>query len=141
MSIFRRLTMSRQQADQAAFIGEKVDYLFRQVRHPSGREYTVEEVGRALGKPAAYVSRLRRGHVASPGAEVVGALGDFFGVDRMYWFRPVTYLDEHDPNYPYPPRPPREVTPEEVEFVAQMVAQLQDRLAAQPGDPDAKTHE
>jgi len=111
--------------EQAAFIGEKVDYLFQHVLKPSGEAYTSEEVGEAIGKPASYVVRLRRKHIHNPGVEVLGALSDFFRVDRMYWFRPTTYIDENDPNYPYADVPQREVTPEEVAFVAEILTRIQ----------------
>lgn len=126
MLTVRRWLMSRKHREVADFIGEKVEYLFRHVLHPLGREYTVEEVAPALGQPAAYVSKLRRGHVANSGAEVLGALSNFFSVDIGYCFRVATYFDEHDPHYPYASRPLREVTPEEVAFVAGVLAQVQD---------------
>ncbi len=55
----------------------------------------------AIGKLATYVAGVRCAYVANAGAEVLGALGDFFSVDNMYWFRPATLTDEHDHNYPY----------------------------------------
>lgn len=138
MSIFRRWMLGRKRAALAAFVGEKVDYLFRHVLHPSGREYTVEEVAQAIGTPTSYVLRLRRGHVANAESEVLGAVSDFFGVDHGYWFRVATYIDGDDPHYPYAARPQRELTPGEVAFMVQMLAQVQDRLSAPPGDPGAQ---
>ncbi len=44
MPSVRRWLMGRKQRKVAAFVSEKVDYLFRQVRHPWGHEYTVEDV-------------------------------------------------------------------------------------------------
>jgi len=84
MPSVRHWLMSRKRREQAAFISEKVDYLFRHVRDSSGHEYTLEEVAQGIGKPAAHMAELRRGHVAVPGAEVLGAVRDVFGVDRMY---------------------------------------------------------
>jgi hypothetical protein len=56
----------------------------------------------------------------------------------MYWFRPTTFIDEHDPNYPYAGRSLREVTPEEAAFVVEMLKRMQERLGAGPTNPGVK---
>ncbi len=130
--------MGRKQREQADFIGEKVNYLFRQVRHPSGREYTVEEVAQATGLPLSYVVDLRRKRISKLERERMEALNAFFGVDSGYWFRARSYIDAHHPNYPQFDRPAREWTPEDVDMLARMLVQVQDRLAALPSEPDAR---
>jgi hypothetical protein len=45
MSIFWHRMLGCKHREQADFIGEKVDYLFRQVRHPSGRAADRRGVG------------------------------------------------------------------------------------------------
>ncbi len=74
MPSVRRWLMGRKQRELADFIGEKVDYLFRWVRDPSGWEYTVEEVAQATrlsisGLLTTHVQFLGRYALASYAAE------------------------------------------------------------------------
>lgn len=68
---------------------QRLDYLFKQITHPDGREYSYEEVQNGTGKAvtAAYIWRLRTGKAANPGYWVIKALSDFFGVDPNYFFQ------------------------------------------------------
>jgi hypothetical protein len=138
MSVVRRWRLGRTHREQADFIGEKVEYLFRQVPHPTGREYTVAEVADAIGTPVSYVADLRGKRISDLGRERMDALNTFFGVDSGYWFRAMNYIDEHDPNYPHFDRPEREWTPEDVEMLARMLAHVQAHVAALRGDPGAQ---
>jgi transcriptional regulator with XRE-family HTH domain len=74
-------------SEQAEFVGEKVDFLFRTFLKPSGDEYSLEEVGRATGFHASYIGRMRDRQVSNPGRDVLEALSEFFGVDPGFWFR------------------------------------------------------
>ena len=138
MALLRRWLLGRTHRAQGAFIGDKVAYLFCRVRHPSGREYTVEEVAQATGLPSSYVTDLRRTRISNFRREQMDALNAFFGVDSGYWFRAMNYIDEHDLNYPQCDRPVRKWTPEEVEMLTQMLVQVRDHLAALRDDPSAK---
>jgi transcriptional regulator with XRE-family HTH domain len=64
-----------------------VDHLFATRRHPSGREYRLSEVSAATGErlTVAWLSLLRKGGIARPGADKIQLLADFFGVDASYF--------------------------------------------------------
>lgn len=73
-------------------LAEKLDHLFLTV-HPSGRgEYTLEEVGEAIGAEgevtvsAAYLSQMRKGQRTNPSKNMLEALAKFFGVSPAYFF-------------------------------------------------------
>jgi transcriptional regulator with XRE-family HTH domain len=73
-------------------LADKLNHLFRTVRAPDGREYSMDDVAseiRARGGPpisAAYLSLLRRGKRDNPTKEHIAALADFFGVSVTYFF-------------------------------------------------------
>jgi transcriptional regulator with XRE-family HTH domain len=73
-------------------LADKLNHLFRTVRAPDGREYSMDDVAseiRARGGPpisAAYLSLLRRGKRDNPTKEHIAALSDFFGVSVTYFF-------------------------------------------------------
>lgn len=64
-----------------------VNHLFATRRHPSGREYRLSEVSAATGEQltVAWLSLLRNGGIARPGADKIQLLADFFGVDASYF--------------------------------------------------------
>jgi transcriptional regulator with XRE-family HTH domain len=68
-------------------LAARVERLFDQVRPEgrSGRRYTNEEVGDAVGVSGAYLSALRNGTRRNPSREVLTGLARFFGVQRAYF--------------------------------------------------------
>ncbi len=86
------------QSEQAAFVGNKLNFLFNTVRKPSGEEYSLEDVGRATGFHPSYIGRMRDGKVANPGREVLAGLSTFFHVDPGFWFRAGNELVESEPD-------------------------------------------
>lgn len=68
---------------------QRLDYLFKHITHPDGREYSYDEVQRGTGRAvtAAYIWRLRTGKAKNPGYWVIKALSDFFGIDPNYFFQ------------------------------------------------------
>lgn len=128
-------------AEQAEFIGEKVDYLFRTVRKPTGEQYTNEEVHQATGISAPYLSRLRKKKVSNPGRDVLEALSIFFRVGPEYWFRSGTYITPSEEQQAQVAVIHRKLdegnyTPEQVRFIAQMLEHLRELTE---GTEQAKT--
>jgi len=64
---------------------ERLDYLFKHRRSPSGKPYKQSEVAKETGISPAYISQLRSGEVKMPSAERVQALGRVFGIDPEYF--------------------------------------------------------
>jgi len=75
--------------DAGPDFAQRLDYLFKQITHPDGREYSYEEVQNGTDKAvtAAYIWRLRTGKAKNPGYWVIKALSDFFGIDPNYFFQ------------------------------------------------------
>ena len=75
--------------DNSKDFAQRLDFLFKQLTHPDGREYSYEEVQNGTDKAvtAAYIWRLRTGKAKNPGYWVIKALSDFFGVDPNYFFK------------------------------------------------------
>jgi transcriptional regulator with XRE-family HTH domain len=73
-------------------LAEKLDHLFRTVRAPGGREFSHEDVARAVATrsgptiSATYIWQLRRGQRTNPRMSHLHALAAFFGVDPGYFF-------------------------------------------------------
>jgi transcriptional regulator with XRE-family HTH domain len=69
-------------------IAEKIDYLFRTVRRPDGREFTYDEVEQGTdGRVSrSYVWKLRHGRNRNPSLDVIEALSEFFHVPPQYFF-------------------------------------------------------
>jgi transcriptional regulator with XRE-family HTH domain len=122
-------------AEQAEFVGEKVDHLFRTVRKPSGEEFTYEEVHQGTGISASYLHRLRNKKIANPGREKLEALSTFFGVNVEYWFQPTTSVTTPDPQRPYLAIAHRKLdegnyTPEQIAFIVQVLDYLREQTQA-----------
>lgn len=80
-------------------IAERLDWLFTNIRHPSGREYmyleiqsATEEKGRKVA--ASYIGKLRRGEKDSPAWDIVDVLAQVFNV-------PITFFYTHTLNEEY----------------------------------------
>lgn len=69
-------------------IAHMVDQLFQTHRHPSGREYTYQEVadGAQGGLEPSYISKLRKGKIPNPGRNTLLLLCKFFQVAASYFF-------------------------------------------------------
>lgn len=69
-------------------VSEKIDYLFRTVRRPDGREFTYDEVQRGTeGRVSrSYVWKLRHGRNRNPSLDVIEALSEFFNVPPSFFF-------------------------------------------------------
>ncbi len=69
-------------------VPDKIDYLFKTIRRPDGREYTYDEVERGTegAVSRSYVWKLRHGRNRNPSLEVIEALGRFFDVPVTYFF-------------------------------------------------------
>jgi transcriptional regulator with XRE-family HTH domain len=118
-------------AEQATFIGAKVDYLFRTIVSPTGAEYSYEEVSRAAGISGSYLHRLRNSKISNPGRDVIHALSLFFGVNVEYWFSATTYVTEDDQRQAQLAIAHRtldegEYTPEQIRFIVQMLEHLRE---------------
>lgn len=70
----------------------RLDWLFRTVRAPSGREYSYREVAAGIQRvvgwatSASYVQELRTGRRKNPSIKHLVALAAFFGVPVLYFF-------------------------------------------------------
>lgn len=86
------MTESQGETAEPSTLAGKLDYLFRTVRAPSGREFSLEDVARAIatgGGPtisATYIWQLRRGQRTNPRMSHLHALARFFGIDPGYFF-------------------------------------------------------
>jgi transcriptional regulator with XRE-family HTH domain len=135
-----RVAFKSKRAEQAKFVGEKVDYLFRNVVKPSGDEFTYEEVHQGTGISASYLHRLRKGQVANPGREKLESLSRFFGVDVEYWFQPTTYIAAADPQRPFLAVAHRKLdegnyTPEQIQFIVHVLDYLRGQIQTREGSP------
>ena len=124
-------------AEQAAFIGDKVDHLFRTVVKADGNEYSYEEVSRAAGISSSYLHRLRNKKISNPGRDVIQALSTFFGVSVEYWFSPTTYVTEDERRRGQLAVAHRKLdegayTPEQLRFIVQMLDHLRALTGAPP---------
>ncbi len=125
-------------AEQAAFIGEKLDYLFRTIVSPAGTEYSYEDVSRATHISPSYLHRLRHKKISNPGRDVIQALSQFFGVPVEYWFSPTTYVSADTQRQAHLAIAHRtldegEYTPEQIRFIVQMLEHLRELTNAAPG--------
>jgi len=75
------------QRSEAKRLAALVNQLFETHRHPSGREYRLSEVAAATDDEltTSWLSLLRKGATARPGADKIQRLADFFGVDASYF--------------------------------------------------------
>jgi transcriptional regulator with XRE-family HTH domain len=78
-------------SEQNPKLAEIVDRLFRERRHPSGREYQLSEVAEAINEKyshllggtrisPAHISKIRSGDIRDPGRRVLLVLSAFFDV-------------------------------------------------------------
>lgn len=74
-------------------IGELVDELFKTRLHPSGREYTYQEVSIGVNRELdpTYIAKLRKGKVPNPGRNSLLLLCQFFDVEASYFFPELAY--------------------------------------------------
>lgn len=83
--------MGGSDAEGSRSFADKLDQLFGSVRPQPGREYTHEEVAKAIAARGdlsishTYIWQLRRGIKDNPSIGVVSALADFFGVPPSYF--------------------------------------------------------
>ena len=65
-----------------------VDKLFNEHRKPDGREYSCQEVSKALNGEldASYIAKVRRGVIKNPGRDALMLLCRFFQVPSSYFF-------------------------------------------------------
>ena len=75
------------QRSEAKRLAALVNQLFETHRHPSGREYKLSEVAAATDDEltTSWLSLLRKGAIARPGADKIQRLADFFGVEASYF--------------------------------------------------------
>ena len=75
------------QRSEAQRLAALVNRLFETHRHPSGREYKLSEVAAATDDAltTSWLSLLRKGVTARPGADKIQRLADFFGVEPSYF--------------------------------------------------------
>lgn len=79
-------------ASSSRTLAEKLDHLFHTVRDDAGREYSLEDVARAIaerGGPtisATYIWQLRKGTRTNPRMSHLEALAGHFGVAPAYFF-------------------------------------------------------
>jgi len=79
-------------------VAELVEDLFRTHRHPSGREFSNQEVSNALNDEIdpSYIAKLRRGAIKNPGRQALLSLCRFFKVQPNYFFPELE--SPYDPN-------------------------------------------
>jgi transcriptional regulator with XRE-family HTH domain len=69
-------------------LAEKIDFLFRTILRPDGKEFTYQEVesgtNRAVTGP--YIWKLRAGSATNPGFRALSALSSFFQVPATFFF-------------------------------------------------------
>lgn len=71
---------------------ERLQFLFRVVRHKSGRPYNVTEVAEAINAGGrysisrGYISAMKEGLKPIPSRDCVEAIADFFGVPADYFY-------------------------------------------------------
>jgi transcriptional regulator with XRE-family HTH domain len=78
-------------------VAELLDELFKMHLHPSGREYTYQEVAKGVGGELdpTYIAKLRKGKIPNPGRNAVMLLCRFFKVRPSYFFPELQ--PPHDP--------------------------------------------
>ena len=134
----QRMGFKSKRSDQAAFIAEKVQFLFATIRAPSGAEYTPEELQEATGIHASTIRRLRNGKIGNPGRDVLEALTNFFGIEPQYWFRAENVLPQAAQAANHIRMLHRQIdaadlTDEQARFVAQMLNQVLESVKNLPG--------
>jgi transcriptional regulator with XRE-family HTH domain len=72
-------------------LAQRLDHLFRTVRKPDGKEYSLREVADAITEAGdsishAYVGQLRSGEKDDPRMSHLRGLASFFGVPVTYFF-------------------------------------------------------
>ncbi|NJO81611.1 MAG: helix-turn-helix transcriptional regulator [Blastochloris sp.] len=69
--------------------GELLDQLFTTHRHPTGREYTYQEVSKGVGGELdpTYIAKVRKGKIPNPGRQAIMLLCRFFHVPPSYFFQ------------------------------------------------------
>ncbi|HEX6291979.1 MAG TPA: hypothetical protein VFZ66_22525 [Herpetosiphonaceae bacterium] len=79
-------------------IAQLVDRLFKENRHPSGREYSYREVALAMQGEVGYSSlqKIRTGENTNPTYRTLLALCIFFGKPPLYFFPDL--WDHYDPS-------------------------------------------
>lgn len=75
-----------------SIIANRLDWLFKNILHPDGREYKYTEVQDATEKigrkvTSSYIGKLRRGEQTNPAWDVVSILAQFFGVPITFFFQ------------------------------------------------------
>ncbi len=75
------------QRSEAKRLAALVNQLFETHRYSSGREYKLSEVAAATDDAltTSWLSLLRKGAIARPGADKIQRLADFFGVEAAYF--------------------------------------------------------
>jgi transcriptional regulator with XRE-family HTH domain len=68
------------------FFGARLAWLFQNVRKPdSGKKYSSDEVGAAVGVSPGHIRKLRAGQASNPTLSLIEGLADFFGVDTSFF--------------------------------------------------------
>lgn len=72
-------------------LAERVDWLFKHIRQPDGREYTYQEVEagtKELGYPVtgAYVWKMRKGKAEKPNWLILRVLAQFFKIPITFFY-------------------------------------------------------
>ena len=65
---------------------DKLNYLWENVRSPSGQEYSNNEVAAAVGVSGTYIGQLRKGSGDNPTKRTIERIADFFGVTPAWFF-------------------------------------------------------
>lgn len=66
-------------------VAEQLQVLFENVRHPTGRVYTMQEVSDAIDVSLASLSQLRAGKIKNPQLHTLREIGRFFNVPLRYF--------------------------------------------------------
>jgi len=76
-------------------IGQLVDELFKTHQHPSGREFTYQEVSNGINNELdpTYIAKMRKGRVPNPGRNSLLLLCQFFEVEPSYFFPELAHRD------------------------------------------------
>jgi transcriptional regulator with XRE-family HTH domain len=77
--------MAEQEGPQT--FADKLNYLFKVVRSPSGQEYSNNAVAAAVGVSGTYIGQLKNGTSDNPTKRTIEGIADFFGVDPAYFFK------------------------------------------------------
>lgn len=81
-----------------ANVAELVDQLFKRYRRPDGKEYTYQEVSKALGGEieVSTIGKIRSGIISNPGRKALLLLCQFFEVPASYFFPELEILAPRD---------------------------------------------